>query len=99
MNYSGIVVTTRPEATDRVADGIASLAGVEVHVRHEPSGRLVVVLESDGDTAFEDAFRDLRAAPGVLSADLVYHLVDREPGGASPPPSAPDPAAREERRP
>lgn len=96
MNYSGIVVTTRPEATDRVADGIASLAGVEVHVRHAPSGRLVVVLESDGDAAFEDAFRRLRAAPGVLSADLVYHVVDREPGGAASPPAPERAAALEE---
>ena len=91
MNYSGIVITTTSAETHRVADGLAALPGVEVHVRHEPSGRLVIVMESPDDEAFEAAFRNLRTQPGVIAVDLAYHYVDSESGDvaaeASPTPT------------
>ena len=78
MNYSGIVVTVPRERTDEIADQLAALSGIQVHVRHEPSGRLVLVLESPDSDSFEASFRRIRDHSGVLAADLVYHFVDHE---------------------
>ena len=85
MNYSGIIVTTTPDQTNGVADDLARLAGTEVHLCDERSGRLVVVLESSDNHAFEASFRRFRDLPAVVGVDLVYHFVDREPGPPSEP--------------
>lgn len=78
MFFSGIVVTVPRERTEPLADQLAALPGVRVHVRHEPSGRLVLVLESLDPEGFEALFHQVRTWPGVLTADLVYHFDDRE---------------------
>ena len=93
MYYSGIIVTTTPDQTNGVANDLARLAGTEVHLRDERSGRLVVVLESSDDHAFEASFRRFRDLPAVVGVDLVYHFADREPGLSSEPPETPRAAA------
>ena len=93
MYYSGIIVTTTPGSTIGVAYGLAGLPGTEVHLRDERSGRLVVVLESPDDDAFEIAFRSFRDLPAVVGVDLVYHFADREEGVSSGGPDASQAAA------
>jgi nitrate reductase NapAB chaperone NapD len=50
---------------------------------HSAAGKIVVVLETAGDTAILERIEAIRGIAGVLSAELVFHQVvaDPEPEG------------------
>lgn len=73
MNYSGILVTVAPAASDDMAGTLASLPGVEVHQIDRASGRIVVVQEAASVDAETEGFTRIRSLPGVIDAALVYH--------------------------
>ena len=73
MNFSGIVVTVKPEDSDALAGELASLPGVEVHQVDRASGRIVVVQEASSIDAETEGFARIRSMPGVIDAALVYH--------------------------
>ncbi|MGE5665468.1 MAG: chaperone NapD [Betaproteobacteria bacterium] len=73
MNYSGILVTVAPAASDAMAGTLASLPGVEVHQIDRASGRIVVVQEAASVDAETEGFTRIRSLPGVIDAALVYH--------------------------
>lgn len=81
-HYSGVLVTVPPGELDALIPKIEAIPGAEVRHRHDSSGRLVAVLESDGLEGQEEALLRIRAIPGVLYAALVVHHVDTE-GAAS----------------
>jgi len=94
VQYSGIVVVSRPGEHDAVARRVSALPGLEVYARHAASGRLVVVQEAAGVDAHERGLRALQALPGVVTADLVYHVADPDAladGIASPTQGGPTP--------
>jgi nitrate reductase NapD len=76
VQYSGIVVRCRPASAADVAARLAALPGVEVHARHDPSGRFVVVQEAPDVDAHERRFREIESLPGVIGASLVSHAAD-----------------------
>ena len=76
LHISSLVVHARPEALDAVQVGIDTMAGAEVHGR-SPAGKIVVTLESPDEAGILERLADIRALPGVLSAALVFHQVDR----------------------
>jgi nitrate reductase NapD len=86
-HYSGVLVVTESGAVDRCADAVDALEGVEVHLRHHETARLVAVLEGDSVAAHEQHLDRIRAVPQVLMASLVYHYVDENPEGESPVPT------------
>lgn len=73
MNYSGILVTVAPAASDAMAGTLAALPGVEVHQIDRASGRIVVVQEAASVDAETEGFTRIRSLPGVIDAALVYH--------------------------
>jgi len=74
---SGIVVTARPGELDAVRRRLEALPGVTVHAVDPPTGRLMVTQEAADTRAQMEGLRAMQRLPGVLVADLVYHL--REP--------------------
>lgn len=91
--FSGIVVTSRPERLDVVAARIDALPGVEVYARHPHSGRLVVVQEAADRDAHQRGLRAIQALPDVVGADLVYHLADPDAVAVPEHPDRPGHAA------
>jgi nitrate reductase NapD len=73
MNFSGIVVTVKPEDSDTMAGNLACLPGVETHQIDRASGRIVVVQEAASIDAETEGFARIRSMPGVIDAALVYH--------------------------
>jgi nitrate reductase NapAB chaperone NapD len=87
VRYSGILVSTRPADVRVVASRLSSLPGVEVHQRHVPSGRIVILYESPEIEEHEAILRRITGIPSVLSAGLVRHVLDAE----APPAPGSDP--------
>jgi nitrate reductase NapAB chaperone NapD len=83
QHYSGVLVVTEKGAVDHCAEAIDALDGVEVHLRHPETARLVAVLEGDSVAVHEGHLERIRAVPQVLMAGLVYHYVDENPEGES----------------
>lgn len=68
----GLVVCTRPEQLEAVADRLGQIPGVEVHDKN-PLGKLVVTVEErPGEKMMVNRISQISAAEGVLSSALVY---------------------------
>ena len=76
MQYSGVLVVTSPHAFGPCMEALARISGVDVHHAYPDRGRAVVVLETESLEDQKRTFRVIQEAPGVLTADLVYHYAD-----------------------
>ena len=73
MQYSGILVRLRPDDWDTGRRRLAALPDIEVHHEEAETGRIIVVVESDGLSGHENALKAIRDLPGVILAEPVYH--------------------------
>lgn len=73
MNLSGILVVARPDAFDACVAALRALDDVDVRYADRDTSRIVAVQSAAGIDAEATGFARVRALPGVLSADLVYH--------------------------
>lgn len=80
LHISSLVVQTRPEALAAVRSSLEEL-GAEVPME-DPTGKLVVVIETGTEAGINGFLDEISALKGVLSANLVYHLVDDDSGAA-----------------
>ena len=71
-----MVVHTRPEGLQAVKNKIEHLQGVEIHGESN-CGKLVVVLESEGQTHITDVIEKINNFKHVLSTALVYHQIEQ----------------------
>lgn len=76
MNYSGILVMTKPQNIASLRDALNALDGVEVFQQEMETGRMVAVLEADSIQAETDLLRTIKALPGVAVAEMVYHYFE-----------------------
>ena len=76
MHYSGILVMVDPTETDRTAEVLETLPGVEVHYLYPDSGRIIAVQETETAEAQQDGLRRIQALDGVHMAALVEHRID-----------------------
>ena len=74
-HISSFVVHALPDAAEKVSEAIAALGDVEIHAR-DPSGKLILTLESADDDTIVTRLSAIQAIPGVLSAALVFHHVE-----------------------
>lgn len=90
MHISSLVVHVRPERLSEVRRAILA-AGGEIPAL-DPAGKIVAVLESDSEADITSFANALAVRDGVLSANLVFHLIDdlsagpdgsAEPGGSA----------------
>ena len=65
----------RPEKLEATASAIAAIANTEIPERDE-RGKLVVLIEAEGEAALMSCISEIESTPGVISANLVYHQID-----------------------
>jgi periplasmic nitrate reductase NapD len=75
LHISSLVVHGRPERLAAIDRAIAALPGAEVAIA-DPSGKMVVTLETETQAAVADALTTITLLDGVLSAALVFHHVE-----------------------
>lgn len=71
VHIASIVVYLQPAEERRIRAAIGSLREAEMHAC-DPSGKLVVTLETDGTRRTLDLMDAIRALPGVIDVALVY---------------------------
>jgi nitrate reductase NapD len=79
VQFSGVVVVSAPVDITEVSARLEAMPGVEVYAHHAESGRIVVVQEAADLDVHESRLRAIQALPGVLAAELVYHVADPGP--------------------
>lgn len=71
IHVAGCVAFARPEAVEGVVRAIRSTGLAEVP-RHDPNGRIVVLIEAPTSARVLDAMDAIRALDGVLAIHLAY---------------------------
>lgn len=74
VHISSLVIHVRPECAEAVRRAIRDNGG-EV-AASDPCGKLIAVIETPDETGVSGFADRLAVMDGVLSANLVYHLVD-----------------------
>jgi periplasmic nitrate reductase NapD len=89
VNLSGIVVTAAEGRLDEVVTGLRGLEGVEVRQTDPATGRAVVVQEAASVEAEVAGLVRIKALPGIVAAEMVYHYFAEDPAlaGASAAPA------------
>jgi len=75
FHVSSLVVFTGPQNIESVTEALNCLPGVEVHGAN-PTGKLVVTLESEGRGQIVKTVDKIDALEGVISTSLIYHQFD-----------------------
>jgi nitrate reductase NapD len=75
FHVAGVLVQALPGCADALRRRIARLPGAVVHAT-DPTGRLVVTLESEAPDQLATQFTRMQVLPGVLSAVLVAEHSD-----------------------
>lgn len=83
VHISSLLIHARPERAADVCRAIRRHGG-EV-AASDPCGKLIAVIETPDEAGVSGFAERLALMDGVLSANLVYHLVDdpETPGGTS----------------
>lgn len=76
-NICGVLVHAHPEERHAVAERLAALPGVEVHIVGD-EGKLVLTVEDAAGTWAGATIDQFNRVPGVLSVALAYHHFDSE---------------------
>jgi periplasmic nitrate reductase NapD len=79
MNLSGIVVICQPQNLTTVSGALAELPGVEVHFEDRDQGKIIVVQEALSIAAEMNGLLRIKAVPGVILADMLYHYFEEDP--------------------
>ena len=72
IHICGLVVHCKPELVSSVSAQLDSITGVEVRIA-ENNGKLITILEAEGDQQFNDCIEQISRTPGVLNTALAYH--------------------------
>jgi periplasmic nitrate reductase NapD len=79
LNISGILVVVPPARVEDATLALNALPGVEVHHSEPATGRIVVVQEAETVDQEVAALCRIKALPGVMLAEMVYHVFDETP--------------------
>jgi len=77
LHIASCVAFTRPEAVESVIRTITATRIAEVP-RHDPSGRIVVLIERPSSREVLDVIDAVRALDGVLAVHLAYQHAESE---------------------
>lgn len=86
FHISSIVVTADPKRRDMVEPAIEALGVTEI-AHSDPSGKMIVTLETENERDMVEAMTAIQLMPGVASAALAYHHASNEAGDT---PAAPE---------
>ena len=76
VHISSMVVHCRPEFLASIKNHIEHLPGAEIH-GESSNGKLVVVLETQGQSCSTDLIEKINNIEHVLGTALVYHQFDQ----------------------
>ncbi len=71
-HISSLLLRADPNLLKSVQSEIVNLSGASVAVA-DPSGKIIVTLETDNETEIVEQMNTLSLIDGVVSAALVYH--------------------------
>ena len=77
LHIASCVAYTRPDAVQSVVKAIAATRIAEVP-RHDPSGRIVLLIERSTSAEVLDVIDAVRALDGVLAVHLAYQHAEPE---------------------
>ena len=75
IHISSIVVTADPTKLQSVTDRISAIEFAEIAIA-DPSGKLVVTLETPDEHTLVQGLTDIQLLPGIASAALCFHHSD-----------------------
>ncbi len=76
MNISGILVVVSASELEAGIAALKGLPGVEVHHTDGATGRIVVTQEAETVNDEVEGLKRIKALPGVLMSEMVYHYLD-----------------------
>ena len=74
-HIASMIIQCLPDKLAATAAAIESIPNLEVPERDE-RGKLVVVIEAEGEASLMASISKIEATAGVISANLVYHQID-----------------------
>ncbi len=83
MNISAILVVVPVTEFDTAGDRLEALPGVEVRHTDPATGRLLVIQEAADVGAEVEGLKRIKALPGIILAEMVYHYFEDDPGIAA----------------
>ncbi len=75
LHISSLLLRADPDLMDVALDSIRAMPGVEVPLT-DPSGKIVVTLETRSEADIVSTLNELNLVDGVASAALIYHQVE-----------------------
>lgn len=78
MNISGILVASTPEHYAEVTRELSELNGIEVHIAHAETCRIIITQEAKKIGDEIASLRRIKEIPGVTMAEMVYHYVGED---------------------
>ena len=72
VNICGVLVQTKPEKANFVAQTLTGISGVDVHHQTD-NGQIVITIEDTRTRFASDIITEVNGVDGVLVASLVYH--------------------------
>ena len=78
MNVSGILVVVPVAEVATAITALSGLPGVDVHHVDERSGRIIVTQEADSVHEEVERLKKIKALPGVILAEMVYHHFEED---------------------
>ncbi|HEU5445161.1 MAG TPA: chaperone NapD [Pseudolabrys sp.] len=75
VEIASVLVQTRPERLETVAQAIEALPGTQIYSR-DPKGKLVVVIEAADTGSVGATLNVISSLPHVLTASLVFQGTD-----------------------
>jgi nitrate reductase NapD len=79
MYVSGVAIHARHASFEGVLAQCIALEGVEVHAQAPEQGRAVLTIEADSLKQEVALAETLRALPGVVDLQMVFHAFDDDP--------------------
>ena len=74
-SIAGVIVRTLPNNLPAVTARLSALPGVDVHHQEAATGRFVITIETTDIDGEQESLERVRREAGVISAELVYHVV------------------------
>lgn len=87
MNLSAILALLREDRFDAGMAMLAAQPGVEVHHRDPATGRVILIQEAESVNDEVDGLKAIKALPGVIFAELIYHVFEDDQSLQARPPA------------
>ncbi len=83
MNISAILIVVPATEIDVASGRLEALPGVEVRHTEPATGRILAIQEAADVGAEVEGLKRIKALPGIILAEMVYHHFEDDPGIAA----------------